>query len=93
MSSNKQNLGALSNGIARIFASCRVFGAISIVTGLYLVIWGKCKDQISPSKSTNVDETDPIDEQLPDKNLTTKSSNDEKNDATKGDIAGGDNAV
>ncbi|XP_027156025.1 WAT1-related protein At2g39510-like isoform X2 [Coffea eugenioides] len=71
----------------------RVFGAISIVTGLYLVIWGKCKDQISPSKSTNVDETDPIDEQLPDKNLTTKSSNDEKNDATKGDIAGGDNAV
>lgn len=75
------------------FASVRVFGAVTIVIGLYLVIWGKCKDQNTLTKCSNVDKIDPIDQQLPDKNLTTKSSNEEKSDAIKGNIGGGDNAV
>ncbi|KAI9157264.1 hypothetical protein LWI28_019500 [Acer negundo] len=31
----------------------RIIGAIVIVIGLYLVLWGKSKDQLPPSKSDN----------------------------------------
>ncbi|XP_027101353.1 WAT1-related protein At2g39510 [Coffea arabica] len=69
----------------------RVFGAVIIMLGLYLVIWGKSKDKCLSSKSNNIDRIAPIDQQLPDKNLPTKSSIniDEKSEAN---IAG-DNAA
>ncbi|KAL3523780.1 hypothetical protein ACH5RR_016614 [Cinchona calisaya] len=72
----------------------RVSGAITIIIGLYLVIWGKCKDQNENAKcNNNVDKIiDPIDQQLHDKNLITKSSIEETSNATKENI-GGDNAV
>ena len=33
---------------------CRVIGAIVIVLGLYLVLWGKGKDQLSSDSDTNI---------------------------------------
>ncbi|KAL3523779.1 hypothetical protein ACH5RR_016613 [Cinchona calisaya] len=67
----------------------RVFGAIIIVLGLYVVMWGKSKDKTSSSKANNIDQIAPIDQQLADENLTKKSSNDEENDhPMKGNIVG-----
>ncbi|XP_076897232.1 WAT1-related protein At2g39510-like [Bidens hawaiensis] len=40
----------------------RVVGAVVIVTGLYLVIWGKANDEV-PSNS-NHDENPPIDQHI-----------------------------
>lgn len=74
------------------FAFYRVFGAIIIVLGLYLVIWSTNKDKDLSSKSNNIDQIAPIDQYLPDKNLTMKSSNDEESDATEANVAG-DSAV
>lgn len=69
-----------------------MFGAITIVIGLYLVVWGKSKDQALSSKSNNIDQISTTDEQLPDKNLRTERSNDGKGDAVKANN-NGDNAV
>ncbi|KAK9282896.1 hypothetical protein L1049_011121 [Liquidambar formosana] len=59
----------------------RVIGAIVIITGLYLVIWGKSKDQL-PSKSNSSDQVAPIDHQP----TAAKNDNDVEtsNHATKG---------
>ncbi|KAL8224092.1 hypothetical protein R6Q57_019567 [Mikania cordata] len=52
----------------------RVLGAVVIVIGLYLVIWGKSKDETQSSSKSDLDELPPVDlQQISVTNSSTKS--------------------
>ncbi|XP_022743181.1 WAT1-related protein At2g39510-like isoform X2 [Durio zibethinus] len=53
----------------------RVIGAIVIVVGLYLVLWGKSKDQLSSDSDTNIKAAPSSDEQMATTSETAGTSN------------------
>ncbi|XP_071732851.1 WAT1-related protein At2g39510-like [Rutidosis leptorrhynchoides] len=43
----------------------RILGAVVIVSGLYLVIWGKSKDQSQPNEKCDPNQIPPVNQQIP----------------------------